>query len=105
MNTLDIRFLQAREPLIAFGSRARIGIAVEGARLTLPACDNEEVWLVVHNPEVNLLTFLVPAAVFFEVFHRIVCAGVDLFPFRHTRGETNLRVVVLNWHSTPRSVS
>jgi hypothetical protein len=103
--TLDIGFLQARESLVAFLSRARIRIAVEGARLTLPMYDNEEVWLVVHNLEVNLLTLLIPATVFLEVFHCIVCASVDLFPFRHTRRETNLCVVVLNWHNTPRSVS
>jgi len=69
--TLDIGFLQARESLVAFLSRARIRIAVEGARLTLPACNNEEVWLVVHNLEVNLLAFLVPSAVFLETLHRI----------------------------------
>jgi hypothetical protein len=43
---------------------------------------------------------------FLEVFHRLVCASVNLFPLGHARGETNLRVVVLNGlHSTPCSVA
>jgi hypothetical protein len=105
-STLDIGFLQARESLIALYSCARIRIAVEGARLTLPVGDYEKVLVVMHDLEVNVLALLVPPAVLFEILHGSVCAGVDLLPLRHTRRETNLCVVVLNgWHNTPRSVA
>jgi hypothetical protein len=105
--TLDIRFLQARESLSTVSLVARIRIAVEGARLTLPSRDCEEwIRLDAHDVDVYLFALLIPIAMDTQVSNGFRCTRVDLFPFRHTRRETNLCVVVLNdWHNTPRSVA